>query len=45
LDYLLRDVADAHEDEFWAFERSVEVKIGDVHCHEMRVCGGDDTVE
>ena len=38
------DVADAHANEFGAFERSIEVKIGNVHCHET-CSGGDDTVE
>jgi hypothetical protein len=45
LDYLHRDVTDVHADDFGAFERSIEVKIGDVHCHETCISGGDDTVE
>ena len=45
LDYLQRDVADVHGNKFGAFQRSIEVKTEDAHCHEACSCDGDDTVE
>jgi hypothetical protein len=44
-DNLIRDVSNFHSDELRAFERGVEVKIEDVHCHESCICCRNNTVE
>jgi hypothetical protein len=39
------DVTDVYGNEFGAFQRSIEVKTGDAHCHEACTRNGDDSVE
>ena len=45
VDYFFWYVGDFHSDKFGAFERSVEVKVRDVHGHEACGGGGNHTVE
>jgi len=44
-DDLVRDVRNFHSDELRVLERGVEVKIGNVHCHELCTCSRNNTVE
>jgi len=44
-DDLISDVSNFHSDELRVFERGVEVKVGDVHCHELCICCRNNTVE
>jgi len=41
----VRDVRIFHSDKLRVLERGVEVKFGNVHCHESHTCGRSDTVE
>ena len=45
LDDFLWYVGDFHSDVFGAFERSVEVKVGDVRGHKTRGSSGNHTVK
>ena len=35
VDDFLWDIGDLHADIFWSFERSHEIEVGNVHCHEF----------
>ena len=41
----VRDVTQFHPNEFRLVQRCHEVKVGDVHCHEVCAFCGDDAVE
>ena len=45
IDDIVRDVLDSDVNVFWSFEGGNEVKIRDVHGHELGVSCGDYTIE